>query len=134
MAEEREQHEELSQGSPVNHPEASTSEANSQIASLTRLVEELPRKHDSQQSQMENITVENHVLKNQLMAINSQAAYSYYYNPYVGYSSGASDGGWQPAMSHDQQGANARGWQPATSHNPQGVNTGGWQQATPYYP
>ncbi|GMN66983.1 hypothetical protein TIFTF001_036049 [Ficus carica] len=111
MAEEREQHEELSQGSPVNHPEASTSGANSQIANLTLLVEDLTQKYNNQQSQMENINAENQILKNQLMTINSQAAYSYYYNPYVGYSSGASAGSWQPA----------------TSHNPQGVNTGGWQ-------
>ncbi|GMN22471.1 hypothetical protein TIFTF001_043528 [Ficus carica] len=83
---------------------------------------------------MENITAENQILKNQLMAINSQAAYSYYYNPYVGYSSGASAGGWQQATSHDQQGANVGTWRPATSYNPQGTSAGGWQHATPYHP
>ncbi|GMN69985.1 hypothetical protein TIFTF001_039030 [Ficus carica] len=67
---------------------------------------------------MENISAENQVIKNQLMAINSQTAYSYYYNPYVGYSAGTSAGGWQLA----------------TLQNPRGTNTGGWQQATPYYP
>ncbi|GMN67948.1 hypothetical protein TIFTF001_037010 [Ficus carica] len=64
MAAEREHQEELPQGSPVDHQEASTSEANTQIANLTRLVEELTRKHDSQQNQMENITAENQILKN----------------------------------------------------------------------
>ncbi|GMN64800.1 hypothetical protein TIFTF001_033857 [Ficus carica] len=83
---------------------------------------------------MENITAENQILKNQLMAINSQAAYSYYYNQYVGYSSGASAGGWQQATSHDQQGANVGTWRPATSYNPQGTSAGGWQHATPYHP
>ncbi|GMN22374.1 hypothetical protein TIFTF001_040238 [Ficus carica] len=68
---------------------------------------------------MEIITAENQVLKNQLMAINSQAAYSYYYNPYVGYSSGTSAGGWQPATSHNPQGASAAGWQHATPYQPQ---------------
>ncbi|GMN30547.1 hypothetical protein TIFTF001_046433 [Ficus carica] len=101
MTSDREHQEELPQGSPVHEPEASDSGANSQIANLTRLVEELTRKHDSRQSQMESITAENQVLKNQLMAINSQAAYSYYYNPYVGYSSDSSAGGWQPATSHN---------------------------------
>ncbi|GMN62714.1 hypothetical protein TIFTF001_031786 [Ficus carica] len=52
------------------------------------------------------------------MSINSQATYSYYYNPYVGYSLGTSAGGWQPA----------------TSHNPQGASVAGWQHATPYQP
>ena len=52
------------------------------------------------------------------MAINSQAAYSYYYNPYVRYSAGVSAGGWQQA----------------TSHNPQSANAGGYQYAMPYYP
>ncbi|GMN51017.1 hypothetical protein TIFTF001_020168 [Ficus carica] len=33
---------------------------------------------------MESINAENQVLKNQLATINTQAAYSYYYNPYVG--------------------------------------------------
>ncbi|GMN64828.1 hypothetical protein TIFTF001_033902 [Ficus carica] len=134
MTSDREHQEELPQGSPVHQPEASDSGANSHIANLTRLVEELTRKHDSQQSQRESITAENQVLKNQLMAINSQAAYSYYYNPYVGYSSGTSAGGWQPATSRDQQGASAGGWQPATSHNPQGASAAGWQHATPYQP
>ncbi|GMN71759.1 hypothetical protein TIFTF001_055571, partial [Ficus carica] len=46
---------------------------------------------------MENITTENQILKNQLMSINSQAAYSYYYNPYVGYSAAANAGGWNQA-------------------------------------
>ncbi|GMN33316.1 hypothetical protein TIFTF001_041883 [Ficus carica] len=82
---------------------------------------------------MENITAENQILKNQLMAINSQAAYSYYYNPYVGYSSGASAGGWRPATSHEQRGANDGTWRPATSYNPQGANAGGWQHASPYH-
>ena len=105
MADEREHQEELSQGSPVNHPKASTSGANTQIANLTQLVEELTWKHNTQQSQMESISVENQVLKHQLMAINIQAAYSYYYNPCVRYSVGA----------------NARGWQHATPYYPQGV-------------
>ncbi|GMN20627.1 hypothetical protein TIFTF001_039957 [Ficus carica] len=118
MANDCKHQEEFSQENPVHHPEASTSGANTQIANLTRLVEELTKKYSTQQSQMEKISTENQVLKNQLMALNTQAAYSYYYNPYVGYSAGASAGGWQPA----------------TSQNPRGVNTGGWQQATPYYP
>ncbi|GMN51816.1 hypothetical protein TIFTF001_020968 [Ficus carica] len=67
MAEEREHQEELSQGSSVNHPK------------------------------MESINAENQVLKNQLIAINSEATYSYYYNPYVGYSAGTSTGDWQLA-------------------------------------
>ncbi|GMN47913.1 hypothetical protein TIFTF001_017076 [Ficus carica] len=134
MAAEHEHQDELPQGSPVDHQEASTSKAISQITNLTRLVEELTKKHNDQQSHMENITAENQILKNQLMAINSQAAYSYYYNPYVGYSSGASAGGWQQATSHDQQGANVGTWRPATSYNPQGTSAGGWQHATPYHP
>ncbi|GMN32806.1 hypothetical protein TIFTF001_041791 [Ficus carica] len=110
MAAEHEHQDELPQGSPVDHREASTSEAISQITNLTRLVEELTKKHNDQQSHIENITAENQILKNQFMAINSQAAYSYYYNPYVGYSSGASAGGWQQATSHNQQGANVGTW------------------------
>ena len=47
MAEEREHQEEPSQGSPANHPEASTSGANAQIANLMRLVEELTQKHNT---------------------------------------------------------------------------------------
>ncbi|GMN59680.1 hypothetical protein TIFTF001_028769 [Ficus carica] len=133
MAAEHEHQDELPQGSPVDHQEASTSEAISQITNLTRLVGELTKKHNNQQSHMENITAENQILKNQLMAINSQAAYSYYYNPYVGYFSGASAGGWQQATSHDQQGANFGTWRPATSYNPQGTSAGGWQHATPYH-
>ncbi|GMN21746.1 hypothetical protein TIFTF001_043377 [Ficus carica] len=82
---------------------------------------------------MENITAENQILKNQLMAFHSQAAYSYYYNPYVGYSSGASAGGWQQASSHEQRGANDGTWRPATSYNPQGASAGGWQHATPFH-
>ncbi|GMN26380.1 hypothetical protein TIFTF001_044002 [Ficus carica] len=82
---------------------------------------------------MENIIAENQILKNQLMALNSQAAYSYYYNPYVGYSSGASAGGWRPAASYEQRGANEGTWRPATSYNPQGASAGGWQHATPYH-
>ncbi|GMN74450.1 hypothetical protein TIFTF001_053157 [Ficus carica] len=112
MADEREHQEELSQESPMNHPEASTSGANSQIANLTRLVVELTQKHTTQQSQMESISVENQVLKNQLMAINTQAAYSYYYNPYAGYSAGASVGGWQQATPYYPQGARN------TAHSP----------------
>ncbi|GMN22508.1 hypothetical protein TIFTF001_045665 [Ficus carica] len=118
MAAEHENQDELSQGSPVDHQEASTSDAISQITNLTRLVEELTKKHNDQQSHMENITAENLILKNQLMAIHSQAAYSYYYNPYVGYSSGANDGTWRPA----------------TSYNPPGASAGGWQHATPIHP
>ncbi|GMN25152.1 hypothetical protein TIFTF001_051428 [Ficus carica] len=110
MTAEHEHQDELPQRSPVDHQEASTSEANSQITNLTRMVEELTKKHDIQQSQMESITAENQVFKNQLMAINSQAAYSYYYNPYVGYSSGTSAGGWQPATSYNPQGVSAAGW------------------------
>ncbi|GMN46395.1 hypothetical protein TIFTF001_015577 [Ficus carica] len=67
------------------------------------------------------------------MAIHSQAAYSYYYNPYVGYSSGASAGGWQQATSHDQRGTNDGTWRPATSYNPPGANARGWQHATSYH-
>ncbi|GMN65329.1 hypothetical protein TIFTF001_034407, partial [Ficus carica] len=133
MAAEREHQDELPQGSPIDHQEASTSEAISQITNLTRLVEELTKKHNDQQSHMENITAENQILKSQLMALNSQAAYSYYYNPYVGYSSGASAGGWRPATSYEQRGANDGTWRPAMSYNPQGANAGGWQQATPYH-
>ncbi|GMN27478.1 hypothetical protein TIFTF001_044126 [Ficus carica] len=82
---------------------------------------------------MENITAENQILKNQLMASQSQAVYSYYYNPYVGYSSGASAGGWQQATSHEQRGANDGTWRPSTSYNPPGASAGGWQHATPYH-
>ncbi|GMN60219.1 hypothetical protein TIFTF001_029324 [Ficus carica] len=134
MAAEHEHQDELPQGSPVDHQEASTSEAISQITNLTRLVEELTKKHNDQQSHMENITAENQILKNQLMAIHSQAAYSYYYNPYVGYSSRASAGGWQQATSHEQRGANVGTWRPASSYNPQGTSAGGWQHATPFHP
>ncbi|GMN33894.1 hypothetical protein TIFTF001_044847 [Ficus carica] len=102
MAAGHEHQDELPQGSPIEHQEASTSEAISQITNLTRLVEELTKKHNDQQSHMGNITAENQILKSQLMALNSQAAYSYYYNPYVGYSSGASAGGWRPATSYEQ--------------------------------
>ncbi|GMN35836.1 hypothetical protein TIFTF001_042294, partial [Ficus carica] len=133
MAAGHEHQDELPQGSPIEHQEASTSEAISQITNLTRLVEELTKKHNDQQSHMETITAENQILKNQLMAINSQAAYSYYYNPYVGYSSGASAGGWLPAASYEQRGTNDGTWRPATSYNPQGANAGGWQHATPYH-
>ncbi|GMN21069.1 hypothetical protein TIFTF001_048830 [Ficus carica] len=80
---------------------------------------------------MENISVENQILKNQLMSINSQAAYSYYY-PYFGYSTGASAGGWNPATSQHPQGVNTGGWQPSTSHDLQGTNAGGLPQATPH--
>nr|GMN21026.1 hypothetical protein TIFTF001_043224 [Ficus carica] len=133
MAAEREHQDELPQGSPIDHQEASTSEAISQITNLTRLVEELTKKHNDQQSHMENITAENQILKSQLMALNSQAAYSYYYNPYVGYSSGASAGGWRPAASYEHRGANDVTWRPATSYNPQHASAGGWQHATPYH-
>ncbi|GMN22568.1 hypothetical protein TIFTF001_043540 [Ficus carica] len=104
MAAEREHQDDLPQGSPIIQQEASTSEAISQITNLTRLVEELTKKHNDQQSHMETITAENQILKNQLMAINSQAAYSYYYNPYVG---------------HILQPATCERW--------------GWQHATPYH-
>ncbi|GMN71895.1 hypothetical protein TIFTF001_055588, partial [Ficus carica] len=133
MAAEHEHQDKLPHGSPVDHQGASTSEAISQITNLTRLVEELTKKHNDQQSHMENITAENQILKNQLMAIHSQAAYSYHYNPYVGYSSGASAGGWQQATSHDQRGANDGTWRLATSYNPPGASVGGWQLATPYH-
>ncbi|GMN68320.1 hypothetical protein TIFTF001_037379 [Ficus carica] len=131
MAAEHEHQEELPQGSPADHQEASASEANSQIANLTRLVEELTRKHDSQQSQMENITAENQILKNQLMSINSQAAYSYYY-PYFGYSTGTSAGGRNPATSQHPQSVNTGGWRPSTSHDLHGTNTGSLPQTTPH--
>ncbi|GMN48557.1 hypothetical protein TIFTF001_017734 [Ficus carica] len=104
MADEHEHQKEPLLSSPANQPEASASEGNAQIANLMRLVEELTRKHNAQQNQMESISVENQVLKNQLMAINTQAAYSYYYNPYVGYSAGASTGGWQQATPYYPQG------------------------------
>ena len=61
---------------------------------------------------MESISVENQVLKNQLMAINTQAAYSYYYNPYVGYSAGANTEGWQQALPYYPQGVRN------TAHSP----------------
>ncbi|GMN51026.1 hypothetical protein TIFTF001_020174 [Ficus carica] len=118
MAAEHEHQDKLPQGSPIDHQEASTSEAISQITNLTRLVEELTKKHNDQQSHMENS--ENQILKSQLMALNSQAAYSYYYNPYVGYSSGASAGGWRPAASYEQRGANDGTWRPATSYKSSG--------------
>ncbi|GMN21599.1 hypothetical protein TIFTF001_043352 [Ficus carica] len=133
MAAEREHQDDLPQGSPIIQQKASTSEAISQITNLTRLVEELTKKHNDQQSHIENITAENQILKNQLMALNSQAAYSYYYNPYVGYSSGASAGGWRPAALYEQRGANDGTWRPATSYNPQHASAGGWQHATPYH-
>ncbi|GMN47313.1 hypothetical protein TIFTF001_016489 [Ficus carica] len=53
---------------------------------------------------MESISAENQVLKQQLAAVLTQAAYSYYYNPYVGYSAGASTGGWQQATPYYPQG------------------------------
>ncbi|GMN62683.1 hypothetical protein TIFTF001_031758 [Ficus carica] len=112
MADESEHQEEPSQGNPANRPEASTSRGNAQIANLMRLVEELTRKHNTQQNQMESISAKNQVLKNQLMAMNTQAAYSYYYNPYVGYSAGASTGGWQQATPYYPQGARN------TAHSP----------------
>ena len=49
------------------------------------LVEELTQKHNSQQMQMENINAENQILRNQLTTLSTQAAYSYYYNPYAEY-------------------------------------------------
>ncbi|GMN19235.1 hypothetical protein TIFTF001_045150 [Ficus carica] len=74
MADEREHQEEPLQDSPANQPKASSSGGNAQIANLMRLVEELTWKHNIQQNQMESISAENQVLKNQLMAINTQAA------------------------------------------------------------
>ncbi|GMN52604.1 hypothetical protein TIFTF001_021745 [Ficus carica] len=71
MADEREHQEEPLQGSPANQPEASASRGNAQIANLMRLVEELKRKHNTQQNQMESISAENQVLKNQLILINT---------------------------------------------------------------
>ncbi|GMN59338.1 hypothetical protein TIFTF001_028436 [Ficus carica] len=59
MADEREYQEEPSQGSPANQPEASASGGNAQIANLMHSVEELTRKHNTQQSQMERISAEN---------------------------------------------------------------------------
>ncbi|GMN33220.1 hypothetical protein TIFTF001_046683 [Ficus carica] len=53
MADEREHQEELSQGSPVNNPEASTSGAKCQITNLTQFVEELTRKYSTQQTTSE---------------------------------------------------------------------------------
>ncbi|GMN70147.1 hypothetical protein TIFTF001_039189 [Ficus carica] len=129
MTAELEHQQEFPQESSVDHQESSTSEANSQIANLTRLVEELTRKHDSQQSQMENITAENQILKNQLMSINSQAAYSYYY-PYFRYSTGTSAGGWNPATSQHPQGMNTGGWRTSISHDLHGMNTGGLPQTS----
>ncbi|GMN59019.1 hypothetical protein TIFTF001_028113 [Ficus carica] len=118
IANEREHQEEPSQGSPTNQPEASTSGGNAQITNLMRLVEELTRKHNTQQNQMESISAENQVLKNQLMAINTQAAYSYYYNPYVGYSVGASTGGWQQATPYYPQGARDNAHSPVALMQP----------------
>ncbi|GMN62531.1 hypothetical protein TIFTF001_031621 [Ficus carica] len=65
MLDERELQEEPLQGSPVAQPEASTSRGNAQIAHLMRLVEELTRKHNTQQNHMESISAENQVLKQQ---------------------------------------------------------------------
>ncbi|GMN47595.1 hypothetical protein TIFTF001_016783 [Ficus carica] len=104
MVDEREHQEEPLQGSPANQPEASASGGNAQIANLMRLVEELTWKHNTQQNQIESISAENQVFKNQSMAINTQAAYSYYYNPYIGDSAGASTGGWPQAMPYYPQG------------------------------
>ena len=59
-----------------------------------------------------SISAENQVLKNQLMAMNTQATYSYYYNPYIGYSAGASAGGWQHATPYYPQGVRN------TTHSP----------------
>ncbi|GMN62726.1 hypothetical protein TIFTF001_031807 [Ficus carica] len=72
---------------------------------------------------MENISAENQVLKNQLMTINTQAAYSYYYNPYVGYSAGASTGGWQQATPYYPQGMRNAAHNPVTPMQP--LNTPG---------
>ncbi|GMN65633.1 hypothetical protein TIFTF001_034686 [Ficus carica] len=134
MAAKHEHQDELPQGSPVDHQEASTSEAISQITNLTRLVEELTKKHNDQQSHMENITAENQILKNQLMSINSQAAYSYYYNPYFGYSTAANNGGWNPSASQNPQGANTGGWPYTTLQNlrTSGVLTALWLQCSLY--
>lgn len=72
-----------------------------------RLVEELTQKQNIQQNQMESISAENPILKNQLAAIMTQAVYSYYYNPYAGYSAGASTERWQQAKSYYPQGTGA---------------------------
>ncbi|GMN69152.1 hypothetical protein TIFTF001_038203 [Ficus carica] len=103
MANEREHQEEPLQGSPANQPEASASRGNAQIANLMRLVEEFTWKHNTQQNQMGSVSAENQVLKNQLIAINTHAAYSYYDNPYVRYSAGASSGSWQQATPYYPQ-------------------------------
>ncbi|GMN63387.1 hypothetical protein TIFTF001_032464 [Ficus carica] len=82
------------QNNPDAQPEASTSGGNAQITNLMRLVKELTQKHNTQQTQMESISVENHTLRSQLAIMTTQAAYSYYYNTYAGYSAGTSTGGW----------------------------------------
>ncbi|GMN39581.1 hypothetical protein TIFTF001_008816 [Ficus carica] len=115
---EREHQEKLPQGSPVDHQDASASEANSQIANLMRLVEDLTKKYNSQQSQMENITAKNQILKNQLMSINSQAAYSYYYNPYAGYSAAVNAGGWNQATPQYPQGTRNATYSPVAPMQP----------------
>ncbi|GMN51348.1 hypothetical protein TIFTF001_020490 [Ficus carica] len=97
---------------PAVRLEASTSGGNAQIANLMLLVEELTQKHNTQQNQMESISAENQILNNQLATITSHAAYSYYYNPYAGYSAGASTGGRQQAMPYYPQGMRT------TTHNP----------------
>ncbi|GMN67289.1 hypothetical protein TIFTF001_036351 [Ficus carica] len=71
------------------------------------LVEELTQKHN-----------ENQTLRSQLAAIMTQATYSYYYNPYAGYSLGASARGWQQATPYYTQGMRAT----AHSSQPRGSN------------
>ena len=72
---------------------ASTSGGNAQIAIMIRLMEELTQKNNSQQTQMKRINAENQTLRNQLTTLITQAAYSYYYSPYVRYSARTSVGG-----------------------------------------
>ncbi|GMN56294.1 hypothetical protein TIFTF001_025422 [Ficus carica] len=67
---------------------------------------------------MENINAENQVLKNQLMSINTQAAYSYYYNRYVGYSAGANAGGWHQATPYFPQGTRNAAYSPVAPMQP----------------
>ena len=83
----------LLQNSHDAQPEASTSRGNTQIPNLMCMVEELTQKHNTQQTQMESIHAENQTLRSQLTTLTTLAAYSYYYNPYAGYSMGMSAGG-----------------------------------------
>ena len=67
---------------------------------------------------MESISAENQNLRSQLATVITQAAYSYYYNSYIGYSVGTSSGGWQQAMHYYPQGMRATADSPVALMQP----------------